>query len=70
VAAFEDPPRSGKADQTRRKFSEEEILEDWPAFSVDAGDLAVQKGIVNLQMFSNPSGELGESPEDVSIAGD
>jgi hypothetical protein len=50
-------------------FSEEQVLEDRTAFSVNARDLPTEHGVLNLQVFRDPSSEFGESPKDVSIAG-
>jgi hypothetical protein len=59
-----------ECDKDARRFSQEQILEDWPAFSINAGDLPIEHGGFNLQVFSDPGGEFSESTEDVSVARD
>jgi len=59
-----------ECDNDARRFSQEQTLEDWPAFSINAGDLPIEHGGFNLQVFSDPGGEFSESAEDVSVARD
>jgi len=56
-----------KRDEDARCSSEEQVFEDWPTFSVDAGNLAIEHSRFNLQMFGDPGGEFSEAVEGVSF---
>jgi hypothetical protein len=49
---------------------EKQIKEDRPASIINASNLAVEYGAFNVQMFSDPCGEIREATEGISISGD
>jgi hypothetical protein len=44
------------------------VENDGLAFSINARSLAIEHRRFNLQVFSDPSGEFGESTKDVSVS--
>jgi len=54
-------------DEDARRFSEEKVFEDWPALIINARNLAIEDRGFNLQMFSDPGGEIRKASEDISF---
>jgi hypothetical protein len=59
-----------KRDKDTRRFSEEQILEDRPALSIDACNLAIEHGLFNVHVFRDPSGEFSKPSKCVPITRD
>jgi hypothetical protein len=48
---------------------EQQVIEDGPARIVDAGDLAIDDGILDAQVLADPLREVLEVAECVAVAG-
>src|SRR5204863_2868926 len=59
-----------KRHEDARRLSRQKILKDWPAFSVDAGNLAIEYSVLDLQVFRDPGGKFSKAMKRVPIAGD
>ena len=53
-----------------RRFSEEQVSKNGPAFIVDTGNLTIEHGGFNLQVFHQPHSEFSEAAEGVSVSRD
>jgi hypothetical protein len=57
-----------KREENALPSGEQQVSERWPARFVNAGNLAIQNGAINANVFRDPSGQLGKSVEHVAIA--
>jgi hypothetical protein len=53
-------------DEDALRLSKEKIFEDWPAFAINAGNLAIEHGRFSFQVIRQPLGEFSKSAERVS----
>jgi len=73
AAGFADLPvqvEQIEGDEYTGRFSEQQVLEDRPAFSVDAGDLAIKYVVFDLQMFNDPGCQISKTAKYISISRD
>jgi hypothetical protein len=59
-----------KRDEDTLPLSENQISKGRSAGFIEAGNLAVENGAFDAKMFGNPSSQLRESPEHISVSRD